>query len=277
MDANDTPLPHALSYHGRRVIVTGAATGVGAALLDVLASLGEPQVWVLDIKKPSGPHKTFIEVDLADEAAVDDVIKGFLGPVDVLFNNAAVNSTAGVRTTIAVNYLALRRLSERLLPQCNSGAAIVNTASIAGGQWPQRLAQINELLDIAGWNESLDWVEAHSDLFQDAYPFSKELVQVWTMRSARESWRHRVRTNSVCPAPIDTPLLDDFRKTMTDKLIDWNISEATGRVMSPTEVAWPLAFLGSRAASYINGTNMVADGGFGAAMTTGQVDFSAIS
>lgn len=259
------------------MIVTGGATGVGAALLDVLATLGASQVTVLDVREPTGPHQHYIPVDLSDEAALGAVIDRWVGPVDVLFNNAGVNSTAGVRTTIAVNYLALRTLSERLLDHFNPGGAIVNTASIAGGQWPQRLAPITELLDVEGWDAALDWVEAHGDLYQDAYPFSKEIVQVFTMRSSRATWKRRVRTNSVCPAPVDTPLLADFRTTMSDKIIDWNIAEASGAVMTPDEVAWALAFLGSRAASYVNGLNMVVDGGFGAAMTTGQLDLSGLS
>ena len=86
-----------------------------------------------------------------------------------------------------------------------------------------------------------------------------------------------MRTNSVCPTAIDTPLLADFRATMGEKLIDWTIGQATGTVMTPREVATALAFLGSDAASYVNGDDLVADGGFNAAMTTGQVDFSGLA
>ena len=60
-----------LDYTGRRVVVTGGATGVGAALLDLLAELGGSDVTVLDLKQPTGPHKTFIQTDLSDKAAVD--------------------------------------------------------------------------------------------------------------------------------------------------------------------------------------------------------------
>ena len=265
------------SYAGKRVVVTGAATGVGAALLDVLAELGAPEVTVLDIKAPSGPHAAFLETDLADEAAVDGAVADIEGQVDVLFNNAGVNSSTGISTTIAVNYLALRRLSEGLLAQIPEGGAIVNTASTAGGQWPTHLSEINELLDISDWDRSIDWVQAHPDLFQDVYFFSKEIVQVWTMRSSRLTGASQVRTNSVCPAPIDTPLLVDFRQTIGDKLLEWNVAQAGGRLMSPREVALPLAFLGMEAAVYVNGVNLLVDDGFTAAMTTGQVDYSGLA
>jgi NAD(P)-dependent dehydrogenase (short-subunit alcohol dehydrogenase family) len=86
--------------------------------------------------------------------------------------------------------------------------------------------------------------------------------------------RKGVRTNAACPGPIDTPLLKDFRATATDKIIDWNIREMAGRAVSPREVATTLAFLGSPAASYINGIDVAIDGGFFAAMGTGPVDMS---
>jgi NAD(P)-dependent dehydrogenase (short-subunit alcohol dehydrogenase family) len=86
-----------------------------------------------------------------------------------------------------------------------------------------------------------------------------------------------VRVNSVCPAPIDTPLLVDFRKTMTDKIIDWTVSQTNQRLVTPREVACALAFLASDGASYINGVNLNVDAGFNAALATGQVDFSGLA
>jgi NAD(P)-dependent dehydrogenase (short-subunit alcohol dehydrogenase family) len=266
------------SYEGKRVVVTGAATGVGAALIEVLAELGAEQVTVLDVKPPSGPHDRYVEVNLADEAAVDAVASDLAGPVHALFNNAGVADTSPPHTVIGVNYLALRRLSETLLDRIPDGGAIVNTASTAGGQWPSHIEQINQLLDVSDWNATLDWIDANlDDLGVQPYFFSKELVQVYTMRSSRPTIRRGVRTNSVCPSPIDTPLLDDFRKTMTDKLIDWNVSETNGRLVTGREVATVLAFLGSDAAAYVNGVNLLVDAGFTAAMTTGQVDFGALA
>lgn len=267
------------SYEGRRVVVTGAATGVGAALLDLLAEIGAPEVTVVDRKAPIGPHAAFLEADLSDESAVDDVIGAIAGPVDVLFNNAGVAATQPPGVVLAVNYLALRRLSERLLDRIPAGGAIVNTASIAGVRWPEHVTEINALLDLGGaWGASLDWVDANLEsVGGDSYSFSKEVVRVWGMRHSRATQAHGVRTNSVCPAPIDTPLLVDFKATMGESIIAWTAEQATGALMTPREVAMPLAFLGSAAAAYVNGHDLIADGGFNAAMTTGQVDFSGMT
>ncbi len=263
-------------YDGKNVVVTGGATGVGAALLELLAELGAARVTVLDVKEPTGPHATYLETDLAKPAAVDAALAAIDGSVDVLFNNAGVADTLPSEVVFAVNYLALRKLSEGLLPRIASGGAIVNTASIAGVQWPSRLAEITELIGVDGWDESRAWYEAHADLGVDTYSFTKECVQVYTMRSSRPTMKVGVRTNSVCPAPIDTPLLPDFRKTMSDAIIDWTIEQSSGRLVTPREVALALAFLGSDAASFVNGVNLNVDAGFVSAMTTGQVDFASL-
>lgn len=271
-------MTHPFSYEARRVVVTGAARGVGAALLQVLHELDTAHVTVLDLEAPSGPHDAFFETDLSDEEAVRGAVGRIDGPVHALFNNAGVADTQPPHTVLSVNYLALRTLSEGLLDRMPGGAAIVNTASLAGDLWRKRLQPINELLDIDladGWSAALKWFDDHRDrLGQTPYNFSKEIVEVYTLRSSRPTMRRGVRTNTVCPGPIDTPLLPDFRKTTSDQIIDWNIREMNGRAVAPREVAMVLAFFGSPAASYVNGVNIDIDAGFSAALTTGQVDFS---
>jgi NAD(P)-dependent dehydrogenase (short-subunit alcohol dehydrogenase family) len=265
-----------LDYTGKRVVVTGGATGVGAALLDLLAELGARDVTVLDIKRPSGPHTTFLQTDLSDRAKVDGAVAELgTGPLDVLFNNAGVADTLPSETVFKVNALALRHLSTTLLPQVRRGGAIVNTASIAGSQWPARLPMIQEFLATDGWDAGLEWFAAH-EVGDSTYSFTKEVVQVFTMQFSRPAAARGVRVCSVCPSPIDTPLLPDFRKTMTDRLIDWCVKEAGGRLVTGHEVASCLAWLGSPAASFVSGVNLNVDMGFSAASVTGQLDFAGL-
>ena len=242
-------MTHPFSYSGRRAVVTGGASGVGAALLDVLAELDAAHVIVLDRNAPTGPHDAFVDVDLADEASVRAALGAIDGEVHALFNNAGVADTQPAAVVIAVNYLALRTLSEGLADRMPDGSAIVNTASTAGNLWKKRAEAIDELLalDMAGtgWNASLAWFEARAEgLGQGPYNFSKEVVERYTMRSSRPTSRRGVRTNAVCPGPIATPLDADFRKIAGDKILDWNIREMAGRPVSPREVASVLAFLG---------------------------------
>ena len=274
-------MSHLFSYQDRRVVVTGGSRGVGAALLDVLAELDAAHVTVLDLSPPTGPHDTFVGTDLSDEEAVRAAIKAIVGmrnPVHALFNNAGVADTQPSRTVLSVNYLALRTLSEGLSDCIPEGGAIVNTASSAGHMWRKRAHEINKLLDLditRGWSAPLEWLDEHmSSLDEGAYNFSKGVVELYTLRSSRPTMRRGVRTNAACPGPIDTPLLPEFRATASDKVVNWNIREMAGRPVAPREVASVLAFLGCPAAGYVNGVNLEIDGGFFAALATGQVDYT---
>ena len=264
-------------YAGRRVVITGAYSGVGAALVELLAELGAPEIIALDVRRPEAPVHEFIETDMGDEAAVASAAERIQGPVHVLFNNAGIAATHPALEVMKVNYLGLRQLSEALLEKIPRGGAIANTASIAGGQWPDHLAEVQECLACPDRNSAIEWMQAHAERVGDGYAFSKECVQIYTMQSAKQTLAQGVRTNSVCPAPIDTPLIPDFKKTMSDQLIDWTVEQCGGEIATGMDVAKTLAFLGSDASGYVNGVNLNVDRGFNAFMTTGQVDFSGLA
>ena len=266
------------SYAGKRVVLTGGTTGVGAAAVELLADLGCDDLTVLDIAEPTGPATRYIPTDMSDPSSVDEAVNDIGGGVDVLFNNAGVAGVHAPDFVIRVNYLGLRRLTEGLLPSMNNGGAIVNTASIAGQGWPENLAKIQELIAVADWDDSLTWLAENDELVNpDPYGFSKQIAQVWTMySSARARNEFGVRTNSVCPGPVDTPLMDDFIKTMTEQVIQWTVDQTGGTMLSANDIARTLVMLGSDASIAMNGHNTIADNGFIAFITTGQVDFSGL-
>ena len=263
-----------MNFAGKRIVVTGAYSGIGAALVTLLRQAGAEHIEVLDIKAPEAEVEGFIETDMGNPMSIDAAVAQLTAdgqpPVDILFNNAGVAATLPADTVMRVNILGLKRLTEQMLPKMQAGGAIVNTASIAGNGWPGHLEQINSLLEIDGWDEGASWVAGNEEAVGDGYSFSKECVQVYTMRTAKKATEHGLRINSVCPSPVDTPLLPAFRETMTDEIIDWAIDTGAGRVATPEDQARALLFLGSELAGYINGINLVVDGGFGAALTSGQ-------
>lgn len=264
-----------MDFTGKHVVVTGGASGVGAALLDVLAELGRPRVTVLDLRQPSGPHDSFIETNLADEAALEAAIARIEGPVDALFNNAGVADTSPREVVFAVNVLAPLRLTQALTPQMSPGSAVVITASIGGMSWSKRLGAIQELLALRERDAMVKWF-AGRDLGVDTYSFTKEVMQVWTMREAQPLRALGIRINSVCPSPIDTPLVADFRQTVGDAGMDFTIAHSGGRMVSAREVASVLAFLGSPAASFVSGQNVDVDNGFHSAIVSESLDTSSV-
>src|ERR1700744_5219591 len=226
-------MPPIINYENKTVVVTGAATGVGAALVDRLRAANAEQIVALDIKPCDGPVDQFIAADLSDPVAVDDAIHRLPDSIDVLFKNAGVAATLPLRVVIGVNVLAPRRLIAGLRQRMQPGSAIVNTASTAGGGFMERMPQILELLAIDDWHQALNWVDAHPGLTQNAYGFSKECAQVLTLLQATPLAKCGIRINSVCPGIIDTPLAADFQIPMGTPIIYWMVRHRGGRRAAP--------------------------------------------
>ena len=266
-----------VDYTNKRVVLTGGATGIGEALANLLRELNVGHLTILDVK-PAANADLYIPVDLSDKGSIDDALRGIEGDIDVVFSNAGVSAAAGLRTCMAVNVAASRRITDGLIDRITPGGTIVYTASMAGNGWPMQKAEIDGLLDIEDWDAFLDAAENSEGAQADVYPFSKACMQVYTMRRSYGAVRQGVRINSVCPGTVNTPLMPAFRQTMGDKAIDWTVSvQGNGRMAVATDIAPPLAFLGSDAAAFMSGVNLLVDSGFTAAMVTGQADFSALA
>lgn len=256
------------SLHDSRIIVTGAASGVGAELARLIQSCGG-QVISLDRNEPSETVHQHIKVDLADRADIDRALAMLDGKFDGLANVAAVAGTAARDMVFKVNVLGLRHLTESLLPRLAPGASIVNVSSIAGGGWPKRLDAIKKLLETRTFEEGQEWFEENPHKEVPPYNFSKEIVTVYSMSRAVDLLPDGPRFNAVCPSAIETPLLKDFRESIGDAVLD-RFSSFTGRNASANDIAEAVLFLLSDASRWIKGHALVVDGGGVAGMSLGR-------
>ncbi|GAA1864032.1 SDR family oxidoreductase [Pseudonocardia ailaonensis] len=237
----------------RRVVVTGAASGIGAALAARLTAAGHD---VVGVDRAEGAE---VRCDLADAAAVDTAAARILagGAPDGLALVAGVPGTAPAATVYAVNVLGLRRLAEALTPAMPSGSAIVLLASMAGYRGTLSEAEADALLDLP----DAELAPALAALGLDgpeAYQVSKQLVHRHTLRLAARLHPAGVRCVSVSPGPVATPILADFRATMPSLDV---AAEIVGRHARPEEIAAIADFALSPEASWLNGVDLRADGG----------------
>ncbi len=261
-------------YDRKRAVVVGCATGMGAATAHVVQGLGAEVVGV-DYKTPTYETASFVECDLRDPEQIASMVKAVGGPIDHLFYCAGLPPTYPPIEVMRVNLAATRMVVEQLHQFMSAGSSISIVSSSGGLQFMQHLPQIMELLATDGYDSAVSWCKEHSELVADGYVFSKEAIIVYTMKRALEVVGDGIRVNCVSPGPTETPMMPDFERSSSPAIIA-AFHGPMGRKAKPEEIAWPLAFLNSDAASWITGFNLVLDGGFLAGVMTGAIDVGAL-
>jgi 2-keto-3-deoxy-L-fuconate dehydrogenase len=237
-------------FDGAVAIVTGGASGIGAATAALLAERGA-RVAVLDRGIEGVPEGVFaVACDVTDAAQVDAAIEAVVvqfGELDIVINNAGIGASGDVaandddewRRVLDVNVLGIARVTRAALPhlRASARAAVVNTSSVVA---------------VVGVpNRAL-------------YSASKGAVSALTLAMAADHVKEGIRINAVTPGTADTPwvgrLLDaaDDRDAAAAAL---KARQPMGRLVSAEEVAHAIVYLASPLSSSTTGTLLAVDGG----------------
>jgi 2-keto-3-deoxy-L-fuconate dehydrogenase len=237
-------------FDGLRAVITGGASGIGAATARLLLERGAA-VAVLDLKPDDGPAGTIgVYCDVADTESVDAAIASAidaLGGIDILVNNAGVGAQGDVaanpdaewRRVLEINVLGITRVTRAALPslRASAHAAIVNTSSIAATVGlPQRAL----------------------------YSASKGAVHALTLAMAADHLREGIRVNAVAPGTADTPWVGRLLDTAGDPAAERAALESRqphGRLVTAEEIASAIAYLASPANGSTAGAILHVDGG----------------
>jgi 2-keto-3-deoxy-L-fuconate dehydrogenase len=237
-------------FSGLRALITGGASGIGAAVADAIAARGG-DVAILDRDLTGAPAgRLAIEADVTDGAGVARAVEEAaerLGGLDVLVNNAGIGAQGTVEdnddetwhAVLDVNVVGLVRVTRAALPHLrrSTRAAIVNTCSIAAtAGLPQRAA----------------------------YSASKGAVLSLTLAMAADHVHEGIRVTCVNPGTADTPWVQRLLDAAGDPgaaRAALTARQPMGRLVSAEEVAAAVCYLAGPAAGATTGTALAVDGG----------------
>ncbi|WP_433191908.1 SDR family NAD(P)-dependent oxidoreductase [Nocardia sp. CA-107356] len=239
-----------MEFEGLKAIVTGGASGIGAAVAAQLNKRGAT-VAVLDLDPGQAASGLLaLRCDVSDDQSVRAAVEKSatdLGGLDIIVNNAGIGAQGTIESNddpewhrvFDINVLGMVRVSRAALPYLrrSAHASIVNTCSVAA---------------IAGIPE------------RALYSASKGAVLSLTLAMAADHLAAGIRVNCVSPGTADTPWIGRLLSNAPDPTAERSALEARqphGRLVTPEEVAAAVCYLASPLAGSTTGTNLAVDGG----------------
>ena len=253
-------------YDGKRALVVGGATGMGAAAAKTVAALGGEAV-VLGYAPVEFPAAKSIQVDLRDPGAVDAALDQIGAPVHAIFSAAGVaDGTPGL---MKINFIAHRHIINRCLDAqtLGRGGAICLISSVAGLGWEANTEQCKDFLASPDYETAVKWVDAHEGT--DSYAFSKQVMNTYVAMESFPLMARGIRINCICPGPTDTPLARANADVWLTFAQDYRDATAAQGNLTPDQMADVMAFLNSDAASGVSGVNLLVDAGHVMSSLTG--------
>ncbi|MBB3047213.1 NAD(P)-dependent dehydrogenase (short-subunit alcohol dehydrogenase family) [Litorivivens lipolytica] len=262
-----------LGYAGQNVVITGAASGMGAAATELLLEAGAT-VFALDIGEIKAPVAEALRVNIMEKASIDAALAELPDEIFGLFNCAGVpHPPTPVYQTIMINFVGLRYLTESLLPRIKPGGGVISIASTAGMAWKSNLEVVQSFLELEDFDAAAEWLKAENSLGKaDAYGFSKQCLIVYTLQRAGELAKQHKRINCISPSPTQSAFMDNLESAGIGRDVSGLFCPSNGEFASGADMGRALVAINSKLGGFISGCNIPVDYGYCAEVVLGQRD-----
>lgn len=261
----------ASGYQDKKVIVTGAASGMGNAVALKLVAAGA-EVIGADIAPINSTGVAGKHLDLTDPGSVDAFIAELADEsVDAVFHCAGLPQTFAADKVLTVNFVGARYFLESLLAKMAPGSAVTVVASLVIA-WPQHVESLMPLINTTSFADGVQWAAANGEgpslaaCQNDPYMYSKEALACWGTMMAPRWIQKGVRLNIIGPGPTNTPMMGEFEKVVGEVMA--SMPQPIGRNSTPEEQADVMLFMNHPACSYLVGATIYVDGGLSASLMT---------
>jgi len=265
-----------LQYAGRTAVVTGAASGIGKAVTEILVNVGA-RVHTLDYAEVTTPGiASYHHIDLGVKDQIDAAFAELPDTIDAYFGIAGVSGQRNDwNTTVLINFGANKYITDTYLgDRMAAHGAIAYVSSTAGLNWEKHTDEVAGITTSQGWEETAAAIEAlemNDRPGPEAYPVSKRLVNQYATEQAAFFASRGIRVNAIMPASTKSGLTEDFALSVggMDNLVKY--TGFAERLAEAREMAEPLVFLNSPMASYISGVVLPVDFGSRTVQTLGLI------
>lgn len=269
-------------YEGKKVVITGSASGMSKAATELLLELGA-KVYAIDINPIDLPVTKAYQADLSKKEEIDRIVNELPAKIDALFLCHGIAQFPGRELLVQkVNFYSQKYMTEQLLDRITDKGSVTFISSVGGFGWQQVYNKAVELINLRSWEEAMEWYDAHTDLIANAYVFAKQCLESYVTYKCMspEFIDRKIRINAINPGDTTTGLTPDFNKMSSPdgdpqkgaKMIaDLFLGSWNGYAASPEDMGYPLVVIGSNICSYMSGQLIYIDYGLTSSWTSGAL------
>lgn len=260
-----------MRFKDKRVVVTGAGSGIGRAMAKLFLAEGA-EVIAVQNRSPAEYATARVTMSLGDRESIIQACDQIPDTIDILCNVAGLGADGSTaEEVIGVNFIGTKLFTEGLIDRVSPTGCVLNFSSTAGRNWRRDIALIKRILAMTDFSDVAPFWQSLGLAHQYSYNLAKGAVTVWSMKLATQYAKTGPRVNALSPGFTDTPMLQKALSSGNEAVL--KLAQSNPFTAQPEEVARVALFLCSDEARAVNGAEVIVDSGLVATGACAEYEF----